>query len=421
MAGRGRAVMIMIPRGAAAGPTAAGGAAGDDGGHHGRGRAAMVRGCGRRAGREPAGRGVAARRAATGHHAGVGGHGRGRGRIMMVRGGPVGHGGQGRHHPDGRGAGDHGRGAAAENAGRCRGGTQPPPPQVSEADILRVGLEYAGFPDRRQRVRGETKDRRFREHYGIGAKACAALLNAIRATEPRLSLKEFFMGVNFLKVYDTEGVMAGDWDYDEKTIRVKVRKLTNSIAGLKDQKIVFGDFEDDEIFWISIDGVHCCIYEPRRDPSSKWFSHKSNGAGLTYELGIAIRSNRLVWIRGPFPASQHDMTTFRGGKKNEAKDETALFFQIPDGKRAVGDSGYRGEPGKVSVTRNGDSGEVKNFKGRVKSRHETFNGRLKAFKILSTRFRHRLGPDLSEHKAAFEAVCVACQFDLENDHGLFEV
>ena len=327
-----------------------------------------------------------------------------------------------RHGGNGRG------GDAAGDAGGGRGGAQPPlppppPPPVQLDVMLRVGLTFAGFMERRQNVREELKDRRWREHFGVGAKACTALFNSILAAEPtcKLTVKDFLMGMNFLKAYDTEGVMAGDWDYDEKTIREKVRKTTQLIVCLKDLKIVFGDFLGDEIFWISIDGVHCCIYEPRRDPSSKWFSHKSNGAGLTYELGIAIRSNRLVWIAGPFPTSQHDITTFRGEKQNEPKDQNALIYKIPDGKRAIGDSGYKGEPGKISITREGDSGAVKNFKGRVKSRHENFNSRLKTFKVLSTRFRHRLRPDLAEHKAAFEAVCVACQFDLENDHGLFEI
>ena len=123
----------------------------------------------------------------------------------------------------------------------------------------------------------------------------------------------------------------------------------------------------------------------------------------------------------PFQPRNTTLQHFVAKKKNEPKDQNALIFQIPDGKRGVGDSGYKGEPGKISMTREGDSAAVKNFKGRVKSRPETFNSRLKAFKILSTRFRHRLSPDLSEHKTVFEAVCVACQFDLENDHGLFEV
>jgi hypothetical protein len=41
-----------------------------------------------------------------------------------------------------------------------------------------------------------------------------------------------------------------------------------------------------------------------------------------------------------------------------------------------------------------------------KGRHETFNSRLKAFKILSTQFK---------------AVCVILQFDVENGHPLFAV
>ncbi len=94
-------------------------------------------------------------------------------------------------------------------------------------------------------------DRRFREHFGVGAKACAALFNSILAAEPTcvLTVKGFLMGMNLMKAYDTEGVMAGDWDYDEKTIRRKVRKTSQLIAGLKDQKIVLGGFEGDEIFW----------------------------------------------------------------------------------------------------------------------------------------------------------------------------
>ena len=298
--GRGRAtggrrgrVVILDPRGGGgSGRTPAGDAAG------GRGGAVVVRGGHPRGGRGPAGRGrgrrgPAGRAVAAGRpNAGDAGGDHGRA-IVVVRGGrPHPHGGRGR----GRGViiiprGGNGRGgAAAGDAGGGRGGAQPPPPPlVQEDEMLRFGLTYAGFTQRRQKVGAKLNDRRFREHFGVGAKACAALFNSILAAAPTcvLTVKGFLMGLNLMKAYDTGGVMAGDWDYDEKTIRRKVPKTSQLIAGLKDQKIVLGGFEGDEIFWISIDGVHCCIYEPRRDPSSKWFSHKSNGAGLTYELGIA--------------------------------------------------------------------------------------------------------------------------------------
>jgi hypothetical protein len=167
------------------------------------------------------------------------------------------------------------------------------------------------------------------------------------------------------------------------------------------------------VYIISVDGVHCRMQEIRRDPGSKWYSHKHNSAGVSYELGIAIRRNQLVWINGPFPASRHDITTFRS--TNEPAN--GLKAKIPDGKRAIGDSGYKGEPDKVSITREGQSERVKTYFGRVKSRHETFNSRLKGFKILDTAFRH----GFDHHKCVFESVCIAIQYDIENGHGLFQV
>ena len=91
--------------------------------------------------------------------------------------------------------------------------------------------------------------------------------------------------------------------------------------------------------------------------------------------------------------------------------------KIPEGKRAIGDSGYKGEPSKISTTRPGDSREVKKFKARVKSRHETFNARLKSFNVLNSPFRH----GFEQHKRVFESVCICIQYDIENGNGLFEV
>lgn len=183
---------------------------------------------------------------------------------------------------------------------------------------------------------------------------------------------------------------------------------------------MWGGFGE-ETHIISVDGVHCRINEPRmNNPGSVHYSHKFNGAGVGYELGIAIFSNRLVWIAGPFPASRHDLTVFRGGKLNEPKDPNALIFKIPQGKKGIGDSAYTaeaGENGKMEVSRSEDLPDVKKFKARAKARHETFNGRLKAFQVLDIPFRHR---QLS-HAAVFEAVCVAVQYDIENGSPLFDM
>ena len=104
-------------------------------------------------------------------------------------------------------------------------------------------------------------------------------------------------------------------------------------------------------------------------------------------------------------------------KKTRPKNQNALFFKIPDGKRVIGDTGYQGEPDKVSVTKDGDSKDVKKFFARAKSRQETFNSRLKAFQILETSFRH----GFNKHASVFESVCIIIQYDMENGHPLFEI
>lgn len=177
------------------------------------------------------------------------------------------------------------------------------------------------------------------------------------------------------------------------------------------------DTEDfDEIFILSVDGVHCKIMEPRTDPSTKWYSQKSNGAGLSYELGIAIHHNQLCWINGPFPAGTNDMAIF--------KQPDGLMTRMPQGKRAIADQGYVGEPWMLSTRNPLDSAPLKQFKSRAKGRHESFNSRLKWFNILSHEFRGKDSPSsnkLDKHKRVFGACCILVQYEMENGRPLFEV
>ena len=94
-----------------------------------------------------------------------------------------------------------------------------------------------------------------------------------------------------------------------------------------------------------------------------------------------------------------------------------LKSHIPDGKRAVGDGNYTKNFPKLSTRNVRDTAEVYKLKSRALARHETFNGRIKSFKILNHRFRH----GLKKHKDCFTAVCVLVQYDMENGHPLFEL
>jgi DDE superfamily endonuclease len=172
------------------------------------------------------------------------------------------------------------------------------------------------------------------------------------------------------------------------------------------------DEEDAAIFICMVDGTHCRISEPSTDPSTKWFSHKSNGPGLAYELALSIYSNQVVWFSGPFTPNQHDLTIFR--KPNGLKE------RMPVGKRGIADNGYVGEE-MLSTDNDLDSEDVKRFKKRAKARQETLNARCKIFGVLSERFRHTGARRMECHGLAFSAVIVIVQYEIEGCHPLFDV
>ena len=329
----------------------------------------------------------------------------------------------------GRGEVSHGaRGRAERNGGNGRGRCNAVAESVDDAGtasetgtgqtFLATGLSLAGFPEERQKVTQTKNLERFRAFYGIGPDAMSSLFNDLVENNPSRAIEKrsLFMTLNWAYLYDTEPVLAGRWKLYEDTIRSKVKDYSESILKLRSKKIKWEGFGKEE-FIVSVDGTHCRIMEPRTDPGSKWYSHKFNAAAVAYELAISIRSSRLVSIRGPFPASTHDITIFRGGKKKAVKDPDALWFKIPPGKKAIGDSGYQGEPEKIAISRDVDSIDLKKFKARVKSRHETFNSRLKSFRCLELPFRH----GFAAHERAFSMVCVAIQYNKENGRPLFEV
>jgi hypothetical protein len=162
---------------------------------------------------------------------------------------------------------------------------------------------------------------------------------------------------------------------------------------------------------MTVDWVHCRVYEPQHPTQSKntdFYSHKFHQAGVGYEIGIAVYENKVVWVNGPFPAGKTDIHIFR---------HKGLKDKIPVGKRILGDNGYRGEDEIIGTPNAHDAAEIRKFKSRARSRHESFNARLKAFRCLDERFRH----GVEKHRIVFEAVCVICQYQLENGSPLFNI
>ena len=289
--------------------------------------------------------------------------------------------------------------------------------------MLQTGLELFYKPERINRVQNVTTNiRRFGLKFGIQPVTACTLyedlqktsVDASRIDNPDdTSLKHFLISLYFLRKYPTEDEMESTLDFAPRYISGVVWKFVYRIQAMKAEKIVWPDNLNNEDTWVlTVDGTHCWIQEPSHPEFSQdksKFSHKLNKAGKSYELGMALNGG-LIWINGPYDAGENDIAIFR--KPNGLKDRLQIL-----GKKAIGDLGYRGEPKYVSFPNPDDFKGVALFKSRALKRHENFNCMTKVFQVLAGRFRHpedKFGP-------AFEAVCVLCQYKLENELPLYDV
>jgi hypothetical protein len=221
------------------------------------------------------------------------------------------------------------------------------PPLFSVDVVLRDGLFFAGFSMERIIRCGEKRNiDRFKAHYGVCPKSVVPFLEDLFKKHPSLKYKDVFMTLNWLKTYSVAHVMAAIWGHCEEYISVIVEEYISKFASLKEGKIRLDRFNDETIIVFSIDACHFMVDEFALSPSTRWYNFKKGDAGLKYEVALSIHTNEIMWIRGPLPASIHDISMFRGrtteDKKQKKKaDENAFIFQIPSGKKGVGDSGCK--------------------------------------------------------------------------------
>ena len=235
-----------------------------------------------------------------------------------------------------------------------------------------LGLNLAGWSNQTtERNCQNTNMERFTDKYYVTPEVCEQLFKDIQRDDNIHKIKKpnpkcLLLALFYLKKYPTKRDMGAFLDMSENTAMSQSRDYVKSIQGMKDHKIRWIFDEDDnnldEMFTVSVDGVHCRIQEPRCDPGSKWYSKKFNAAGLVYEIAIAIWHNQLVWVNGPFPAGQNDWTVF-------AKED-GLRNKMPVGKKAVADKIYRYDREKVGADNEHDTKAVAKFKGRAKARQE---------------------------------------------------
>ena len=113
--------------------------------------------------------------------------------------------------------------------------------------------------------------------------------------------------------------MSGRLGYGEEFCRDIVKETATAIQRLKKKKIQFGPFDSKKTYLVTVDCVHCETNEFRTGPSSKWYSHKHIGAGVSYEVVVDLCEDKILWTAGPKPASMHDITFFCGGTQVSTK------------------------------------------------------------------------------------------------------
>lgn len=295
---------------------------------------------------------------------------------------------------------------------------------VTATEFLELGLSIWYTRGRLQTLRSaKSKIGRFKEYYGVRPTLCASIWEDLQRTkvpeaniddnnEEHLNPRHFLMALHTLKRYPTDNERVGPWNINRDIGRELVWYFLRKLQALKAQVIVWPEDWGDDIWIITVDGTHCWIQEPTHPDWSQdrtFYSHKYNKAGINYELGVSIAYPRLVWMNGPFKAGKSDVSIFRD------KGLKDLLRSIE--RKAIGDRGYNGHHHECSTFNAHDCRGVRKFKSRALKRHENFNNMTKRFDCLSGRFRH----GVKQFATCFEAVCVICQYQLEDDMPLYDV
>jgi len=290
-------------------------------------------------------------------------------------------------------------------------------------EMLVLGLGFQGFSENQvYRVKDETSQTRLRSHYGLNSVGCAQLWEDLQTTpclEARINpkkrcIKMFFQSLHFLRCYPTEDQRDGKW-FSKRKNRDDGWYYVERIGALKRLKLSWPlDNFGDDIWVMSVDGVHFKTYEKRSDRLNldpALFCYKHKCAGFNYEIGISLATSKIVWFNGPFESgSYNDIKIFA--------TKGLLSKLRAHNKRAIGDGGYRGYPDCMSTPNiKYDKEEVRNFKSRARMRHERFNAMLKTFKVLDDKFRS----DKTRLQHSFEAVAAICQYKMDLEAPLYDV
>ncbi|KAJ3328597.1 hypothetical protein HDU76_009666 [Blyttiomyces sp. JEL0837] len=253
-------------------------------------------------------------------------------------------------------------------------------------------------------------DEIFRSNFGVSLVTCHTVWESIdKDDEPYLEMKHLLLALYFLKVYPSENVAISFLKIKSpKTYRKWVWDVTMRINNLD-----LIDFEYRHINWDGmdpsgyVDGIDCLVQETRTNgvPDKGDYSHKNKHACLRYVIVSCSGASLTCYQGGGVPAgSNNDLSLAR---------ETIVRMLHP-GKRLAADKGYRGDPNFITPFPTATAMSDPKFKRHneelhaMAARHETLNGRIKIFNVLTAVFRG----DRWKHNIIFGACCQLTQISL---------
>ena len=101
-------------------------------------------------------------------------------------------------------------------------------------------------------------------------------------------------------------------------------------------------------------------------------SHKFKKAAVKHGIAVDTHRSRVVWLSEPHRGGVHDKTICLEGSS----------AKVPEGKFIIVNGvcgGVNATPAdhkKMALPSGIDKGKLRDFKARVRSQHETFNGRI---------------------------------------------
>ena len=305
---------------------------------------------------------------------------------------------------------------------------------LTASEVLARGLLFVGF----ERVTQQDMTHKrlleeFRAHYGgLPIDFSQMWYDLQTTTVPGVALTEnekkfdsfkMFMAANYFLWSHPKNarILASRFKLNVRQIHSdKFWKWIYKMSALTEHKVKWDPrFGDDNyaMFIVSVDGVDFDVWEK---PSERYnidkglMSHKSRHGALRYLIALSLWESKCVFIDGPARAGDiPDIALFRQNLKQK-------MLELP-GKILIADGGLgsseNDEMGMVSIPNPSDPHKLHQFKARARQRHESFNGRLKQFKILQDTFRF----PLEKHQHVLKAVCVRVGYAMESGSPLFDV